>query len=54
VATAQQRGEPLPGHGSTVHALGFTPDGKLLLSGSGDRALKVWTVAECLRGRKGR
>ncbi len=35
----------LQGHTEAVYALAFTPDGKHVVTGSGDRALKVWEVA---------
>jgi hypothetical protein len=35
----------LKGHTAQVHALAFTPDGKLLASGSADKTLRVWDVA---------
>jgi hypothetical protein len=36
----------LTGHGSWVTSLSFSPDGKLLASGSWDKSLKVWEIAE--------
>jgi uncharacterized protein YjbI with pentapeptide repeats len=32
------------GHGDAVWACGFSPDGRLLVSGSGDHTLKLWEV----------
>ena len=32
----------LPGHQSWVWTVGFTPDGKRLISGGEDRTLRVW------------
>src|SRR5206468_3456675 len=35
----------LTGHRSRVYATAFSPDGRLLLSGSGDQSALVWDVA---------
>jgi WD40 repeat protein len=40
----------LPGHSSYVYALAFSPDGKTLVSSSGDSTLRLWDT-EPLRGR---
>jgi WD40 repeat protein len=42
-ASGEQRAV-LAGHVSTVTALAFAPDGKAVLSGSGDKTLKRWNV----------
>ncbi len=42
-------GNALPaieGHRSWIQALAFSPDGKLLASGSGDRTIRIWNVPE--------
>ena len=45
----------LEGHGDGVLACGFSPDGRLLVSGSWDRTLKLWEVqsGKCLRTLEG-
>ncbi|MFN7851658.1 MAG: WD40 repeat domain-containing protein, partial [Dolichospermum sp.] len=34
----------LKGHESLVRSVGFSPDGKQLASGSGDKTIKIWDV----------
>jgi WD40 repeat protein len=49
VETAQgQRPEIFPqlGHSSTVYAIAISPDGRLLVSASGDRAVKLWDLGK--------
>src|SRR5262249_46769501 len=36
---------PLRGHTETVYAIGFTPDGKQVITGSFDHTLKLWDAA---------
>ena len=35
----------LNGHQNSVSSVSFSPDGKLLVSGSADSAIKLWDVA---------
>jgi len=54
VETQQRRGD-LRGHSGIVESVAFSPDGKLLASGSGDGSLIVWNVEtrEKIREMKG-
>ena len=50
VPAAEDPGAPgliatLKGHGEAVYAVGFSPDGKYVVSGSGDKMLKIWDGA---------
>jgi WD40 repeat protein len=44
VATRQPLGEPLKGHKFGVESVAFSPDGKLLTSGSSDNTIILWEV----------
>ena len=36
----------LQGHSNSVNSVAFSPDGKSLVSGSGDNTVKVWNLTE--------
>ncbi|CCA67678.1 related to WD40-repeat protein (notchless protein) [Serendipita indica DSM 11827] len=44
-ATGQPLGEPLRGHEHSVTAVGFSPDGSQIVSGSSDRTIRLWDAA---------
>ncbi|TAL04016.1 MAG: hypothetical protein EPO07_05485, partial [Verrucomicrobia bacterium] len=44
--TAPNRVWTAPGHASTVTSVAFSPDGTLMISGSFDRTLKLWRIAD--------
>jgi WD40 repeat protein len=54
--TRQQIEEPLRGHDDWVSSVAFSPDGKILASGSGDKTIILWNpqshqqIEEPLRG----
>ncbi|KAE9386523.1 hypothetical protein BT96DRAFT_759420, partial [Gymnopus androsaceus JB14] len=37
-------GKPLKGHTSRVTSVAYSPDGKQIVSGSGDKTLRIWTA----------
>jgi WD40 repeat protein len=45
ITMASGRMRVLKGHTAAVHALTFSPDGKMLASGSEDHTIRVWEVA---------
>jgi WD40 repeat protein len=46
-AATQEPVGTLEGHGDKVIAVDFSPDGRLLASGSYDRSLRLWSVKDC-------
>jgi hypothetical protein len=51
--------EPLKGHRGTVFSAAFSPDGKRIVTGSGDGTARVWDAAtgeqiQALEGPRGR
>jgi len=45
VATGKERGSVLEGHGSGVHSVAYSPDGKTLISGGDDLSVRFWHAA---------
>jgi WD40 repeat protein len=52
-------GEPLEGHSGAVNSVGFSPEGKIIASDSGDKTVRLWDaslgahVGEPLKGHNG-
>jgi WD40 repeat protein len=49
VETRQPIGQPLSAHASAVFSVAFSPDGKLLASGSYDSTIILWEVSSLLK-----
>ncbi|MFI6456251.1 WD40 repeat domain-containing protein [Streptosporangium amethystogenes] len=42
--TATLLGQPLTGHDSVVYSVAFSPDGKILATGSRDDTVQLWQL----------
>ena len=41
------KAEKQSAHRSSVDSVAFSPDGKTIVSGSGDKSIKVWDAGAC-------
>ncbi len=51
VASGKPIGDPLKGHGGVVSRAAFTPDGRLLVTGSWDGTIRVWDLENRSKSR---
>jgi len=45
VETGVRIGQPMEGHHGDIFSIAFSPDGKQIASGSGDKTIQLWNVA---------
>ena len=47
--------QTLEGHSNSLHSVAYSPDGTKIISGSGDKTIKIWdaNTGECLQTFKG-
>ena len=45
--TLELKAEKQNAHSDDIRSVGFSPDGKTIVSGSDDRTLKVWAAGAC-------
>ena len=51
--TGRSIGSPLTGHNGAVSLVCFSPDGKLIVIGTPDKTLKIWSVESSLPEQRG-
>ena len=45
--TLELKTEKQNAHSGCINSVGFSPDGKTIVSGSNDKTLKVWAAGAC-------